>query len=121
MYYLGKRFKNKSFSQKVFYKSLIDIAIKIDFLVGKTIVNTWMKFGISLYKKEITFSGDVLNTTARSQSLCNTYKTDILAAGRLVQLLQWDSSLNFTSLGIAELSGRDKTEELFTVAHALQS
>ena len=38
-------------------------------------------------KKEIIFTGDVLNTTARIQGLCNTYKVDILISGDLVKNL----------------------------------
>jgi len=38
---------------------------------------------IGVLKKEIIFTGDVLNTTARIQGLCNNYKVDILISGHV--------------------------------------
>ena len=43
---------------------------------------------IGVIKKEITFSGDVLNTTARIQGLCNTYNVDLLTSEELVKALE---------------------------------
>jgi adenylate cyclase len=38
---------------------------------------------IGVLKKEIIFTGDVLNTAARIQGLCNQFNVDILISGDL--------------------------------------
>lgn len=70
---------------------------------------------IGVIKKEIIFTGDVLNTTARIQGLCNTYKVDILVSGDLVKELDLPFQFKITALGKNELRGRDEKIELFTI------
>jgi class 3 adenylate cyclase len=68
---------------------------------------------IGVIKKEIVFTGDVLNTTARIQGLCNHYHVDILVSGDLVKKL--DVSFQVKTMGENELKGRDEKIELFTI------
>lgn len=70
---------------------------------------------IGVLKKEIIFTGDVLNTSARIQSLCNSYKTDILISGKLIARLNMHDQFEIKSLGEKELRGRDEKIELFTI------
>jgi adenylate cyclase len=70
---------------------------------------------IGVLKKEIIFTGDVLNTTARIQGLCNTYKVDILVSGVLIERLNVDGRFEIKTLGENELRGRDEKIELFTI------
>lgn len=70
---------------------------------------------IGAIKKDIIFTGDVLNTTARVQGLCNTYKVDILISGQLMKKLHLPSQFLIKSLGENELRGRDEKIELFTI------
>lgn len=70
---------------------------------------------IGAIKKEIIFTGDVLNTTARIQGLCNYYKTDILISGDLMKKLNLDSQFQVEPLGENELRGKDEKVELFTI------
>ena len=70
---------------------------------------------IGVVKKDIMFSGDVLNTTARLQGLCNTFEVDNLLSGDLMQILQTNVSFRFKSLGKSELRGRDEKVELYTI------
>lgn len=65
-------------------------------------------------KREIVFTGDVLNTTARIQSLCKELKSDLLISGAIKELLP-HSNYQFSSIGEIELKGRNKKEELFSV------
>lgn len=65
-------------------------------------------------KKEIVFTGDVLNTTARIQSLCKELNSDLLISGIIKELLP-NSSYQYISKGEIELKGRNKKEELFKV------
>ena len=71
---------------------------------------------IGVIKKEIIFTGDVLNTTARIQGLCNQFNVDILVSGELIKRLYPDPSLAIKSLGENQLRGRDEKMGLFTFA-----
>jgi adenylate cyclase len=68
---------------------------------------------IGTIKKEIVFTGDVLNTTARIQGLCNRYQVDILISDDLVKKL--DKSFKLKTMGENELRGRGEKMELFTI------
>lgn len=70
---------------------------------------------IGLIKREMLFIGDVLNTTARIQGLCNELTSDLLISEELKALLPESSNFNFTSKGCYELRGRAQKEELFEV------
>lgn len=70
---------------------------------------------IGALKKEIIFTGDVLNTTARIQSLCNEHKADILVSEDLVKELLLGSEFQITSLGKNELKGKEAHIALFTI------
>jgi adenylate cyclase len=71
---------------------------------------------IGVIKKDIIFTGDVLNTTARIQGLCNTYKVDILISGDLIKELNISAQFQIKNLGENELRGRDEKIELFTIS-----
>ena len=73
---------------------------------------------IGVLKKEIIFTGDVLNTTARIQGLCNNFEVDILISSSLIKKLDFDSQFQIKSLGESELRGRDERMELFTILSA---
>ncbi len=67
-------------------------------------------------KKDIAFSGDVLNTTARIQAQCNAKGVDILASKRFSELAyQLPSSVKIKQLGGEKLKG--KTEEVSLVTY----
>lgn len=70
---------------------------------------------IGVLKKEIIFTGDVLNTTARIQGLCNTYGVDMLISEDLIQLLDLDPEYEKQSFGQNELRGRKKNMTLYTL------
>jgi len=70
---------------------------------------------IGLIKKEIFFTGDVLNTAARIQSLCNSYEVDILISATLANTLPDDSALQTIPLGETSLRGRQESMALYTV------
>lgn len=65
-------------------------------------------------KREIAYSGDVLNTTARIQAKCNDLKTSILISETLIQQIgPKDLGLESISLGALNLKG--KTQEVAVV------
>jgi len=69
---------------------------------------------IGTIKKEIIFTGDVLNTTARIQALCNSHHVDILISEDLVKILQIGDEFQIKSVGKNILRGKTETMELYT-------
>lgn len=57
-------------------------------------------------KKEITYSGDVLNTTARIQSKCNELGHLLIASEELTSILNLPTSITPQTLGRVELRGK---------------
>lgn len=70
---------------------------------------------IGVLKKEIIFTGDVLNATARIQGLCNTYDVDLLLSSDLINSLDLGPEFQARPLGQSELRGRKEGVELYTV------
>jgi adenylate cyclase len=73
---------------------------------------------IGVVKKDIIFTGDVLNATARIQSLCNSYNVDILISGVLLHRLDLSNRFEVQPLGVSALRGRDEKIALFTLGPA---
>ena len=69
-------------------------------------------------KKEIIFTGDVLNTTARIQGLCNQLNVDLLISGDLRQGIPIQPKFTIQSLGKNELKGKEESMELYTVSQS---
>ncbi len=59
-------------------------------------------------KKEIVFTGDVLNTTSRIQHKCNYYKAELLASQRLLDKLPTHKSFTSKVIGEIELKGKNQ-------------
>ena len=70
---------------------------------------------IGTLKKEIIFTGDVLNTTARIQSLCNQFGTDILISKYLADQLGSYKNYSFKSVGSQSLRGKEEPLQLYTL------
>jgi adenylate cyclase len=70
---------------------------------------------IGVFKKEIIFTGDVLNTAARIQGLCNQFNVDVLVSGDLIKRLDLNGLYQSRSLGENKLRGRGETMELFVL------
>ena len=70
---------------------------------------------IGTLKKEIIFSGDVLNTTARIQGICNEHDVDILISEKLKNVLQLGLEYQIISVGLNKLRGKEENMELFTI------
>ncbi|WP_249042433.1 adenylate/guanylate cyclase domain-containing protein [Flagellimonas olearia] len=68
---------------------------------------------IGALKKEIFFTGDVLNVTARIQKLCKSLDQELLLSGELKTLLEPTASFGFEALGTMELEGRKAQVSLF--------
>ncbi|MEO9484317.1 MAG: adenylate/guanylate cyclase domain-containing protein [Ekhidna sp.] len=69
---------------------------------------------IGVIKREIAYSGDVLNTAARIQSKCNEYGVNMLVSDALIA--QLDIAKKQTkSLGHIDLRGKSKSIKLYAI------
>jgi adenylate cyclase len=67
-------------------------------------------------KREIVYNGDVLNTTARIQSVCNQLGRQLLASAELVDALDLESRYDVEMLGEVELKGKERGVALCAIA-----
>lgn len=70
---------------------------------------------VGVIKKDIIYSGDVLNTTARIQELCNKYSVDILISKETFDLISDSDGYKLTPLGSIELRGKKRKIDLNTI------
>ena len=70
---------------------------------------------IGIVKKDIIYSGDVLNTTARIQENCNKYQVDFLISKETSDMIDNRNRYKFETLGSIELRGKEKRVVLNTI------
>lgn len=70
---------------------------------------------IGSIKKEILFTGDVLNATARIQGLCNSFEVDCIISGELMKRLNLSHFCQLSYLGNSILRGKEEKKELYRV------
>lgn len=70
---------------------------------------------IGALKKEIVFTGDVLNQTARIQALCSQQGVDVLVGDTLASRLTPSPRWTLRSLGEQTLRGKDRRVGLFAL------
>jgi len=102
---------NSLISQREYLKSQYgyEIDFKAGIHVGEVTIGE-----IGALKKEIVFTGDVLNTTARIQAKCNELHSSLLISGTLKAMLP-ETEYGFESKGTMTLRGKNQEEELFRV------
>ena len=66
-------------------------------------------------KKDIVYSGDVLNATSRMESLCNKYEADVIVSKSLFNLLDKKHEIIYEDLGAISLKGKDEKLELIKI------
>lgn len=66
-------------------------------------------------KREIVYNGDVLNTTARIRSECNTFKKDCLVSGMLKSRLSDSKAFNWERMSMVSLRGKEAEVEIYSV------
>ena len=70
---------------------------------------------IGIIKKDIVFSGDVMNTASRIQDLCNSYGVKILLSKNLLEILNLPPhDYKPERVGVIELKGKKNKVELYT-------
>lgn len=71
---------------------------------------------VGFVKKEIAYHGDVINTSARIQGQCNTYKVPLLISEKLIQDLKISANLTCQFLGSVLLKGKQQEVNIHTIA-----
>jgi len=66
-------------------------------------------------KREFVFNGDVLNTTARIQGLCNQYKQELLISRKLLTKVKFPEDLEQEYLGKVQLKGKESEIHLYGI------
>ncbi len=108
--FLDIKAKLKSRKQKYIDRYDLEPQFKAGIHFGKVVAGE-----IGIIKRDITYSGDVLNTTARIQSQCNDLNVDLLMSKSLKERLEETSKINPVSVGSINLRGKENEMELFTV------
>ncbi|MDX1939985.1 MAG: adenylate/guanylate cyclase domain-containing protein [Saprospiraceae bacterium] len=74
---------------------------------------------IGVIKKDIVFSGDVLNTAHRIQAICNRYGVKILISKYLLDRLQLPpNDFHPQRVGVIELKGKQQKLEIYTFSES---
>ncbi len=76
---------------------------------------------IGALKKEVFFIGDVLNVTARIQSLCNEYQQELLISNTFLEASDAQDLYDVDSLGSIHLKGRKEPIELYSLSELIIS
>jgi len=72
--------------------------------------------GIGIIKRDITFSGDVLNTTSRIQNKCKEFNVEMIASSKLLYSLSLPRNVSIRELGFIQLRGKETQIELSTLS-----
>lgn len=70
---------------------------------------------VGIIKRDITYSGDVLNTTSRIQSMCKEFDQEVIVSVDLMEELSQTSSYGTQLLGSIKLRGKQKEMSLVGV------
>jgi adenylate cyclase len=70
---------------------------------------------IGSIKRDIVYSGDVLNTASRIQEKCNHYHVDFLVSGETLELMDETSNYAPVHLDTIELRGKEANIDLYTI------
>lgn len=72
---------------------------------------------VGTVKKDIIYTGDVLNTTSRILECCNQFKVKLIISGHLLDLLDLPVRYKATDLGTFKFRGKQKEVPISTIMH----
>lgn len=75
---------------------------------------------VGTIKKEIVYSGEVLNTASRIEELCNRYRVNLLVSKDLADMLPIDDSHITKEIGSINLRGKQEAITLVTIQRMKQ-
>lgn len=71
---------------------------------------------IGILKKDIIYTGDILNTTARIQAECNTYESQLLISEELYTKLPLENGMKGSPIGSLQLRGKSTPTKLYSIS-----
>ncbi|PLX16322.1 MAG: hypothetical protein C0599_15455 [Salinivirgaceae bacterium] len=71
---------------------------------------------IGQIKRDISYNGDTINTTARIESVCNEYKSKFLISGELYSSFPETKAFRFKHLGNISLKGKSRGVDIYNVS-----
>jgi len=72
-----------------------------------------MVLQIGRFKRDISYNGDTLNTTARIESMCNSYGQNLLISGELYNILNKSEFYEFVNVDNIKLKGKQSEIEIY--------
>ena len=78
--------------------------------VGKVMV-----LQVGRIRKDISYNGDTINTTARIESMCNEYNKSLLISGDLHNMIHPKDNYYFKEVGNIRLKGKRKLVDIYHV------
>lgn len=70
---------------------------------------------VGIIKRDITYSGDVLNTTSRIQGMCNQFNEEVIVSEDLISRIRLAGRFTTALLGSIKLRGKEKELSLSSV------
>lgn len=71
---------------------------------------------IGQIKRDISYNGDTINTTARIESVCNEYRSKFLISGELFSSFPETKAFRFKHLGNISLKGKSRGVDIYNVS-----
>lgn len=78
--------------------------------VGKVMV-----LQVGKIRRDISYNGDTLNTTARIESMCNEYNKSLLISGDLYNMVHPKDGFHFKEVGNIRLKGKRRMVDIYQV------
>ena len=78
--------------------------------VGKVMV-----LQVGQIRRDISYNGDTLNTTARIESMCNENRQNLLVSGDLHDMMKNQEGYSFKNIGNIKLKGKRKAIDIYQV------
>ncbi len=78
--------------------------------IGKVMV-----LQVGRIRRDISFNGDTLNTTARIESMCNLYRKSLLISGDLLERMEDTEDYYIKEVGNLKLKGKRRKVEIYHV------
>lgn len=70
---------------------------------------------VGIIKRDITYSGDVLNTTSRIQGICREFNAEVIVSSDLASVLPLNGFI-LQTLGSIKLRGKEKEMQLISIS-----
>lgn len=74
-----------------------------------------MVLQVGQIRRDISYNGDTINTSARIESMCNEYHQNLLISGELHAMIKDKSNYHFKVVGDIKLKGKRKATEIYQV------